>query len=104
MSKYVVKQPNSKLAIFCTVGDDFVYYDCTPEEAEHFLCEEFDGGPAIAKEKVRRGIEDEMLDGGACTIWRDRFPGLGRWHASIQKILIVHGWERAKAALNKLAQ
>lgn len=81
-----VKQPSGLLALFDDVVDDFTWYDMTPEEAVGVAVEEYDLGPRAAKDKVERGVKDELP-------WKRRVYGDGtaRWNDSLERIENVHG-------------
>jgi hypothetical protein len=85
MPRRVIKQPNGKLAIFSTIVDHVVYYDCTPDEAIELIIQEDRLCPDDARVKVQRGIDDLDPYTGK--------PGDGhqRWDDDMFQMLIIHG-------------
>lgn len=86
-----VRQPNGRLAVFSDVVDDFTWYDMTPEEAVKVAAEEYDMGPRAAKDKVERGLKDEIP-------WKHGVYGDGtaRWLDCLESIEMVHGVKRRR--------
>ena len=85
MPRYIVRQPNGKLAEFSTVVDHFTALEMTREEAVQWCIGQ---GMSVteAEAKVKRGEDDDALGGR-------RFcePPEGRWKESLVTILSVHG-------------
>jgi hypothetical protein len=87
MPRRVLKQPNGKLAIFSTVVDCAVWYNCTPEECVDIFYDEEHMHPEDAQKKVRRGIDDLV------PYTNQLGDGRQRWDDDMFMMLIIHGTE-----------
>lgn len=90
MPQRVVRQPNGKLALFSSVVDHFLYYDCDAEELYQIMIEEYDYNRRAAMQKLMAGIDD----------WKPytfgiKGTGRTRWNDDAFQALIVHGPENA---------
>lgn len=94
MAWRIVKQPNGLLALWSDPVDNFTVVDMTPEEA-YRECRSKGLGEAEAREKVQRGISDEVIPH---FVERTADDGLDRWRDCIATIELVHG----KAELDKV--
>lgn len=92
MPRFIVLQPNGKLAEFSTIVDHFTKLDFTKEEMieDQSLCM----SRQDAIEKVQRGILDLPVAGG------QRTGPLHRWNECLETIKIVHG-KRALAKFKR---
>ena len=82
MPHYFVKQPDNKYAIFSTVVDDFVCFDCTAKEAiEQDMIRDFGkypGGNEQLEKDLRREIGNIEVDGKAWP-WADTWDEAVKW-------------------------
>lgn len=81
MPRFVVKQPNGKLALFSTVVDNFTVVDSTEAEMLETLIED-DGSKRDSLEKIARGVNDEELRGGPAMILHYE-PPFRRWQYAL---------------------
>jgi hypothetical protein len=58
MPKRVIRQPNGKLALFSTIVDTLLEYNCTPDEMTIALVIGYEFSRMEAEKKVRDGLED----------------------------------------------
>jgi hypothetical protein len=81
------------------VVDNFVVVSMTEQEATE-ECVMRGMSPAAAKEKVRRGIEDEPVPG-----WVERTAndGLDRWRDALDTIELIHGKDEVAKMLEFIA-
>jgi hypothetical protein len=82
MAWRIVKQPDGLLARFSEVVDNFTAVNMTEQEAVE-ECQLRGLSLAEAKEKVRRGIEDEPVRG---FVERTANDGLDRWRDALETI------------------
>lgn len=87
----IVRQPNGRLARFSDVVDNFTNYNMTEDEAID-LCLDY-MGRGDAREKVRRGIEDEPIP--PFLEASGRGDGLDRWRDCLDTIRAIHGEDEA---------
>ena len=82
MPHYLVRQPNGLYAEFSTIVDAFTIVDMTEANALEHYSELM--GHEDAEAKVRRGVEDQPLQGGP--------PGTGhdRWDEAIDTMTLVN--------------
>lgn len=85
MPRRVIKQPNGKLAIFSSIVDHIIYYDCNPDEAMEVIMDVDKLHPDYAREKVKRGIDDLEYYG------KKHGDGRWRWDNDMFHMLCVHG-------------
>ena len=93
MPSFIVRQPDDKLAAFCTVVDSFTATGMTREEAIEYLCMRHHDGAVYAAEKVDAGINDEQYIGGGLNM--DLPAGERRWNDRLCVIIAIHGWREA---------
>ncbi len=86
MGKQIIEQPNGRYAIWSSMADNFVCYDCTREE----LIEEF-------VEEARRDIEKNVgtiLEKLRCGK-RPYYQFTKTLEEAIEKLRIIHGLRKA---------
>jgi hypothetical protein len=81
MPRYLVRQPNGKLAEFSTIVDAFTILDMTVAEAVEHYTAHMSHEEAVAK--VCRGLEDQPLDGGPPGSGHDRWDDCLRTMARV---------------------
>lgn len=93
MPSRVIKQPNGKLALFSSVVDHLIIYDCSYDEMYFFLTTEYRQKlpSAVAVQKIRRGLED-------CLPYTHGKKGDGRdrWNSDMFLCLLNH-WQDGQA-------
>jgi hypothetical protein len=58
MPKRVIRQPNGKLALFSTIVDTLLEYNCTPDEMTNALVIGYEFSRLEADKMVSNGLED----------------------------------------------
>ena len=98
MPSRIVRQPNGLFAQFSTVVDDFTHYGMTEAEAYEVCLEGH--APEVAKNKMRRGVEDDM---NGLSPKAGRAPdGLNRWRDALYTIALIHGAEVRDAVVEEI--
>lgn len=94
MPQRVIKQPNGLLALFSSIVDNLLVYDCTPDEMFGFLTTEYRAPftPDQARWKIDQGARD-MIYGENNT-----GDGRWRWDDDMFHALIVHWHDESERA------
>ncbi len=97
MAWRIVRQPNSLLARFSDVVDNFTHLNLTEYEARE-LCRGYCLSEQEVRTKVRAGLEDwEPWTHGK------KGNGLSRWRDCMRTIRAVHGGEAAQEVLTAIS-
>jgi hypothetical protein len=92
MPRYLVKQPNGLYAEFSTIVDAFTIFNMDEQEAIDYYKEAM--SPADAANKVKRGVEDQPVQGGPAG------SGVDRWNECLRIMELVNPVELRRIIRN----
>jgi hypothetical protein len=93
----MLKQPDGLIAIFSSVVDSFTHMNMTEAEAMEIGTSEW--GEKTAREKLDRGLKDEVLWPGDTDFVSD---GLGRWREALETTAFQHGLTELRNTLEEM--